>query len=138
MALTLALPLLILVGGAHAALPPPTKLMVEHLPEPNKPGELLVVSTHRPRFNFLPHAADAHPGAGKFTSNRSLLVICGYLLTLWLSSNKLLAIPGVAMQSFRIVVTSVPPGGGWDSGIVKASAAVGVPCGKDLTPGHYT
>jgi hypothetical protein len=101
-------------AAAAAALPAPTRMMVEHLPQPAKPGELLVVSSPRPRFAFLPHAEDTHPGAG------------------------------VEMSGFRIVVTSdsAPAGGaaaaGWDSGIVNASAAVGVVCGRDLMPGHYT
>ena len=100
------LPLLLLGGllpAPASALPAPSRLMVEYLPEPAGSGELLTISTLRPRFSFVPHAQHEHPGAG------------------------------VAMRGYRIVVKSVPPGrGGWDSGVVSASAAVGVPCGADL------
>ena len=100
------LPLLLLGGllpAPASALPAPSRLMVEYLPEPAGSGELLTISTLRPRFSFVPHAQHEHPGAG------------------------------VAMRAYRIVVKSVPPGrGGWDSGVVSASAAVGVPCGADL------
>ena len=94
--------LLALVSAALAAqLPAPARLMVEHNPAPPR-GALLVVSTLRPRFAFVPHARHEHPGAG------------------------------VAMSAYRLVVSG--PGGeaGWDSGIVNASAAVGIVCGADL------
>eukprot|EP01050_Picozoa_sp_SAG11_P011617 SAG11_NODE_1246_length_5402_cov_1.972468_5_plen_507_part_01 len=102
-----SLALLLGLGLSHlgaATLPAPARLMVEHLPAPDTKGGLLVLSTPRPRFAFVPHAQHEHPGAG------------------------------VAMSAYRIVVTASPAaaGGGWDSGIVNASAAVGVRCGVDL------
>lgn len=101
---------LLLLGGllpapASTVLPAPSRLMVEYLSAPAAPGELLTISTLHPRFSFVPHAQHEHPGAG------------------------------VAMRAYRIVVESVPPGlSGWDSGVVPASAVVGVPCDTDLKP----
>eukprot|EP01047_Picozoa_sp_COSAG01_P014847 COSAG01_NODE_732_length_13996_cov_33.626322_15_plen_580_part_00 len=90
-------------GRSINTLPAPARLMVEHLVEPDTKGGLLVLSTLRPRFAFVPHAQYEHPGAG------------------------------VAMSAYRIIVSSSPAAaGGWDSGIVNASAAVGVRCGTDL------
>ena len=102
MVMRLLLPLAA-AAAAVPSLPVPTRLMVEHLHAPSKPGGLLTISASRPRFSFLPHAQHSHPGAG------------------------------VEMSAYRIVVHSMTPaGGGWDSGVVNASAAVGVRCGVDL------
>ena len=68
----------------------------------------VVVGTRRPRFSFLPHSEHDHPGNG------------------------------VAMASYRIVVSSVGAGAAssasevWNSGDVNATAAVGVKCGVEL------
>lgn len=102
--LILLAPLVLAGSAASTALPSPSRLMVEYLPEAGPTsGELLTISTLRPRFSFVPHARHEHPGSG------------------------------VEMRAYRIVVESVPPGrGGWDSGVVPASAAVGITCGADL------
>jgi hypothetical protein len=92
------------LSTVSAALPMPSRLMVEYLPEPaSGSGDLLTISTLRPRFSFVPHAQHEHPGSG------------------------------VAMRAYHIIVESVPPGrGGWDSGVVPATAAVGITCGAEL------
>ena len=99
-------------ASARATLPAPLRLMVEHLQAPLAPN-VLVVDTARPRFAFVPHAADQHPGAG------------------------------VEMTAFRIVVSEDGAEGNaapaWDSGVVNESAVVGVKCGSDLkTLSAYT
>ena len=103
---------LVLAGAPVVAalqLPPPARLTVENLlqPPPTAAGEALVVSTARPRFGFVPHALHEHPGAG------------------------------VRMTAYRIVVKAVAAADAdpvWDSGVVNASAAIGVRCGADLAP----
>ena len=80
---TVALLVLLDYGSATASLPMPSRLMVEYLPEPAPGGgEVLTVSTLRPRFSFVPHAQHEHPGSG------------------------------VAMRAYRIVVESITPGRG--------------------------
>ena len=84
-------------------LPAPTSLLVEYLGEGSSNGDV-VVGTRRPRFSFLPHPEHAHPGNG------------------------------VAMVSYHIVVVLAGKGGkpAWDSGMVNATAAVGIKCGVEL------
>jgi hypothetical protein len=95
---------LVYLALSSAALPAPARLLTEWLPQPSN-GQPLVLDTARPRFSFLPHAADAHPGAG------------------------------TSMTAYRIVVSSAAgaPTVVWDSGVVAGSAAVGVRCGANLT-----
>jgi hypothetical protein len=59
----LVLPFMLLLAAAHA-LPAPSQLVVENLPEPMSEGDTLTISTLQPRFSFLAHAVHEHPGSG--------------------------------------------------------------------------
>ena len=114
--------LLLMLAAATAAtvppsLPAPTRLTVEHLHAPSRVGGLLTISAVRPRFSFLPHAQHAHPGAG--------VEMGAYRIVVQPSAP---AVPGTAPA-----VDEGSSSGGWDSGVVPASAAVGVRCGVDLS-----
>ena len=93
------------VLATAAALPSPTRMLVEYLSDEASEFGPPVVSTATPRFSFLPHTEYDHPGKG------------------------------VVMTAYRIVVTNPSIAGKasiWDSGIVNASAAVSVKCGEPL------
>ena len=75
---------------------------------------MLVVSTHFPRFTFVPRAEHVHPGPTVAMSAYRIVVVAGS------ESDRPPAVAGAAAAA------------AWDSGIVNATAAVSVRCGTKL------
>ena len=101
-------PLLVFGSVASSALPAPARLLVEYLDfNASGSGQPPVVSTAQPRFSFLPHDSNHHPGNN------------------------------VSMSAYQIVVREQASGRiAWDSGKTAAtdSAATAVKAAVSLKP----